>query len=65
MDMPYSDTSEFCAIIVEVAKASGREAAYIRPLVFFGGDTVRLAPAQRVRDARARRGAAVQRLDQR
>ena len=42
--VPY-DAGELGHIIVEVARASGREAAYIRPLVFFGGDTVRLAPA--------------------
>jgi len=44
LEMPYSQ-ERFCEIVAEVAKASGREAAYIRPLVFFGGDTVRLAPA--------------------
>ena len=44
LEMPYP-ADRFCEIIVEVAKASGRDAAYIRPLAFFGGDTVRLAPA--------------------
>jgi branched-chain amino acid aminotransferase len=44
LKVPYS-ADELGAIIAEVARASGRDAAYIRPLVFFGGDTVRLAPA--------------------
>lgn len=44
MEMPF-DVDHFCAVTAEVAKASERGAAYIRPLVFFGGDTVRLAPA--------------------
>jgi branched-chain amino acid aminotransferase len=44
LEMPYSE-ERFCEIVVEVARASGRDAAYIRPLAFFGGDTVRLAPA--------------------
>ena len=44
LEMPCS-AERFCDIVVDVAKASGREAAYIRPLAFFGGDTVRLAPA--------------------
>jgi branched-chain amino acid aminotransferase len=44
LEMPYSE-QRFCEIVVEVARASGRDAAYIRPLAFFGGDTVRLAPA--------------------
>jgi branched-chain amino acid aminotransferase len=43
---PAQSEAEFAQIVVDVAKASGREAAYIRPLVFFGGDTVRLAPGQ-------------------
>lgn len=45
MSIPYTE-DEFNAIVVETAKQSGREAAYIRPLVFFGGDTVRLAPGK-------------------
>jgi branched-chain amino acid aminotransferase len=45
LEMPFSP-ERFCEIIVDVAKASKRDAAYIRPLAFFGGDTVRLAPAQ-------------------
>jgi len=44
MEVPY-DAAGLGRAIVEVARASGRDAAYIRPLVFFGGDTVRLAPA--------------------
>jgi branched-chain amino acid aminotransferase len=44
LEMPFP-AERFCEIIVEVAKASERDAAYIRPLAFFGGDTVRLAPA--------------------
>jgi branched-chain amino acid aminotransferase len=44
LEMPYSE-ERFCEIVVEVARASARDAAYIRPLAFFGGDTVRLAPA--------------------
>ncbi|HEY5348524.1 MAG TPA: branched-chain amino acid transaminase [Candidatus Lustribacter sp.] len=44
LEMPFP-AERFCEIVVEVAKASKRDAAYIRPLVFFGGDTVRLAPA--------------------
>jgi branched-chain amino acid aminotransferase len=44
LEMPYP-VERFCEIVVEVAKASERDAAYVRPLAFFGGDTVRLAPA--------------------
>lgn len=44
MTIPY-DLDAFCAIVVDTARASGRDAAYIRPLVFFGGNTVRLAPS--------------------
>lgn len=44
LEMPFP-AERFCEIVVEVARASGRDAAYIRPLAFFGGDTVRLAPA--------------------
>jgi branched-chain amino acid aminotransferase len=44
LEMPFT-AERFCEIIVDVAKASERDAAYIRPLAFFGGDTVRLAPA--------------------
>jgi branched-chain amino acid aminotransferase len=44
LEMPFP-AARFCEIVVDVARASERDAAYIRPLVFFGGDTVRLAPA--------------------
>jgi branched-chain amino acid aminotransferase len=44
LEMPYP-VERFCEIVLEVAKASERDAAYVRPLAFFGGDTVRLAPA--------------------
>ena len=45
LELSYTE-AEFCKIVVDVARASGREAAYIRPLVFFGGDTVRLCPGK-------------------
>jgi branched-chain amino acid aminotransferase len=45
LQLNYSE-AEFCRIVVDVANVSGRDAAYIRPLVFFGGDTVRLAPGK-------------------
>jgi branched-chain amino acid aminotransferase len=45
LQMPFPE-AECARVIVDVAKASGRAAAYIRPLVFFGGDTVRLAPGK-------------------
>lgn len=44
MSIPYS-IEQLSAAVVETARASERDAAYIRPLVFFGGETVRLAPA--------------------
>jgi branched-chain amino acid aminotransferase len=44
LEMPFP-ADRFCRLVVDVARASERDAAYIRPLVFFGGDTVRLAPA--------------------
>jgi branched-chain amino acid aminotransferase len=44
LEMPFS-AERFCEIVADVARASERDAAYIRPLAFFGGDTVRLAPA--------------------
>jgi branched-chain amino acid aminotransferase len=43
MRIPYTQ-EQTCEFIVQTAAASKRESAYIRPLVFFGGDTVRLAP---------------------
>jgi branched-chain amino acid aminotransferase len=45
LDVPY-DAAALGRIIVDVARASGREAAYIRPLIFFGGSTVLLTPAK-------------------
>ena len=42
LDPAYSQDEMF-DIIVNVAARSGRDAAYIRPLIFFGGETVRLA----------------------
>jgi branched-chain amino acid aminotransferase len=45
LQVPY-DVAGLSSVIVEVARTSGRDAAYIRPLVFFGGDTVRLAPTR-------------------
>jgi branched-chain amino acid aminotransferase len=42
--VPY-DAETFGRVVVDVARASDRAAGYIRPLAFFGGDTVRLAPA--------------------
>ena len=44
LELPFVP-ERFCEIVIDVAKASERDAAYIRPLAFFGGDTVRLAPA--------------------
>jgi branched-chain amino acid aminotransferase len=44
LKMPFT-AERFCDIVVEVAQASERDAAYIRPLAFFGGETVRLTPA--------------------
>jgi len=44
LEMPFP-AERFCEIVADVARASERDAAYIRPLAFFGGDTVRLAPA--------------------
>ncbi|GAC1543560.1 MAG: branched-chain-amino-acid transaminase [Candidatus Velthaea sp.] len=43
MTMPLDPAAMTAAIRATVA-ASGRDAAYIRPLAFYGGDTVRLAP---------------------
>jgi len=40
------DAAALCAAIVETVRASGREAAYVRPLAFFGGETVRLNPGK-------------------
>ena len=38
------DAPAICEAVVETVRASGLDAAYVRPLAFFGGDTVRLNP---------------------
>jgi branched-chain amino acid aminotransferase len=38
------DADALSAAIVETVRASGRDAAYVRPLAYFGGETVRLNP---------------------
>jgi branched-chain amino acid aminotransferase len=43
MTMPFDADTMFATIRSTVA-ASGRDSAYVRPLVFYAGDTVRLAP---------------------
>jgi branched-chain amino acid aminotransferase len=43
MKLPY-DADALGAAITQTVRASGREAAYVRPLAFFGGETVRLNP---------------------
>ena len=45
MELPY-DAAALSKAIVDTVRASGREAAYVRPLVFFGGETVRLNPGR-------------------
>ena len=40
------DAEALSAAIVQTVRASGREAAYVRPLAFFGGETVRLDPGR-------------------
>ena len=40
------DANGLIDAIVETVRASGRQAAYIRPLAFFGGETVRLNPGR-------------------
>jgi branched-chain amino acid aminotransferase len=45
MELPY-DAAALSEAIVATARASGREAAYVRPLAFFGGETVRLNPGK-------------------
>jgi branched-chain amino acid aminotransferase len=40
------DADGLIEAIVATVRASGREAAYIRPLAFFGGETVRLNPGR-------------------
>ena len=43
MTLAY-DANALCEAIVTTVRASGRAAAYVRPLAFFGGETVRLNP---------------------
>ncbi len=43
MTMPMTG-DELCTYIARTVAASGRDAAYVRPLAFYSGDTVRLAP---------------------
>jgi len=43
MTMPFDEQTMFETIRSTVA-ASGRQSAYVRPLAFYAGDTVRLAP---------------------
>ncbi len=45
MQVPF-DAPALCEAVVATVRASGREAAYVRPLVFFGGETVRLNPGK-------------------
>jgi branched-chain amino acid aminotransferase len=45
MELPY-DAAALADAIVTTVRASGREAAYVRPLAFFGGETVRLNPGR-------------------
>jgi branched-chain amino acid aminotransferase len=40
------DADGLADAIVETVRASGRDAAYIRPLAYFGGETVRLNPGK-------------------
>lgn len=39
------DADAICAAVSETVRASGLDAAYVRPLAFFGGDGIRLNPA--------------------
>src|ERR1700688_3901790 len=45
MELAY-DADALSAAIVETVRASGRDAAYVRPLAYFGGETVRLNPGR-------------------
>jgi len=45
MELPY-DADALSKAIIDTVRASGRDAAYVRPLVFFGGETVRLNPGR-------------------
>ncbi len=40
------DAGALCEAVRATVRASGREAAYVRPLAFFGGETVRLDPGK-------------------
>ncbi|HEX3550834.1 MAG TPA: branched-chain amino acid transaminase [Candidatus Elarobacter sp.] len=40
------DADALCDAVVATVRASGRDAAYVRPLAFFGGETVRLNPGR-------------------
>jgi branched-chain amino acid aminotransferase len=40
------DADALSAAIVQTVRASGRESAYVRPLAFYGGETVRLDPGR-------------------
>src|ERR1700684_2488290 len=40
------DAAALSEAVGETVRASGREAAYVRPLAFFGGETVRLNPGK-------------------
>ena len=43
MELAY-DATALCNAVIETVRASARNAAYVRPLAFFGGETVRLNP---------------------
>lgn len=45
MQLAY-DADALCDAIRATVRASGRDAAYVRPLAFFGGETVRLNPGK-------------------
>jgi branched-chain amino acid aminotransferase len=45
MELAY-DADALSAAIVETVRTSGRDAAYVRPLAYFGGETVRLNPGR-------------------
>ncbi len=45
MALPY-DANALCDAILTTVRASGRAAAYVRPRVLFGGETVRLNPGK-------------------
>jgi len=40
------DAEGLCDAVVATVRASGRDAAYVRPIAFFGGETVRLNPGR-------------------